>query len=77
VVFLEGYTRPMVRVSDYLELIDESTYGKDRVRPDVSTLPRRSDERRDGAAATATAPTRPTPQEVPIVPRTVTPSADA
>jgi hypothetical protein len=33
VVFLEGYTRPMVRVSDYLELIDESTCGKDRVRP--------------------------------------------
>jgi hypothetical protein len=33
VVFLPGYSRPMVRVEDYLELIQEFTYRGDRVRP--------------------------------------------
>jgi hypothetical protein len=33
VVFLPGYSRPMVRVEDYLELIQEFTYRDDRVRP--------------------------------------------
>jgi hypothetical protein len=33
VVFLTGYSRPMVKVEDYLRLIRESTYGRDRVRP--------------------------------------------
>jgi hypothetical protein len=32
VVVLPGYTRPMVRVEDYLELVERSTYRGDRVR---------------------------------------------
>ena len=33
VVVFEGYSRPMVTVRDYLELIEGSTYRGDRVRP--------------------------------------------
>jgi hypothetical protein len=33
VVVLPGYSRPMVRVEDYLELVERSTYRDDRVRP--------------------------------------------
>lgn len=33
VVVLPGYSRPLVRVADYLELVDRSTYRDDRVRP--------------------------------------------
>jgi hypothetical protein len=33
VVFFEGYRRPMVKVEDYLELLTQCTYGRDRVRP--------------------------------------------
>ena len=33
VVALPGYSRPLVRVIDYLELIESSTYHDDRVRP--------------------------------------------
>lgn len=33
VVQLPGYKRPLIRVSDYRELIERSTYGHDRVRP--------------------------------------------
>jgi hypothetical protein len=33
VVVLPGYSRPMIRVADYLALLRESTYGRDRVRP--------------------------------------------
>lgn len=33
VVVLPGYTRPMVRVDDYRELLETSTYRGDRVRP--------------------------------------------
>jgi hypothetical protein len=33
VVVLPGYSRPMVAVADYLELVARSTYGDDRVRP--------------------------------------------
>ncbi len=33
VVFLPGYSRPMVRVGDYRALVDRSTYGANRVRP--------------------------------------------
>jgi hypothetical protein len=33
VVALPGYSRPMVRVSDYLQLVEDSTYRGDRVRP--------------------------------------------
>jgi hypothetical protein len=32
VVHLPGYRRPLVRVSDYLELLERSTYSGDRVR---------------------------------------------
>jgi hypothetical protein len=32
VVVLPGYSRPFVRVEDYLELVRRSTYGHDRVR---------------------------------------------
>ena len=31
-VILPGYSRPLIRVSDYLALIEESTYRGDRVR---------------------------------------------
>jgi hypothetical protein len=33
VVALPGYSRPLIRVSDYLALIEESSYRDDRVRP--------------------------------------------
>jgi hypothetical protein len=33
VIVLPGYSRPLIRVSEYLELIDRSTYSGDRVRP--------------------------------------------
>lgn len=33
VVVLPGYRRPLVRVADYLELRERSTYRDDRVRP--------------------------------------------
>ncbi len=32
VVVLPGYSRPLIRVSDYLELVERSTYRDDRVR---------------------------------------------
>jgi hypothetical protein len=32
VVVRPGYTRPMVRVGDYLQLVERSTYRDDRVR---------------------------------------------
>jgi hypothetical protein len=33
VVVLPGYSRPMIRVSDYLALVEQSTYDGTRVRP--------------------------------------------
>jgi hypothetical protein len=33
VVVLPGYSRPLVRVADYLKLVEASTYRNDRVRP--------------------------------------------
>lgn len=33
VVVLEGYSRPMVRVEDYMAAVAAATYGTDRVRP--------------------------------------------
>ncbi len=33
VVALPGYSRPMVRVADYIALVEESTFHNDRVRP--------------------------------------------
>jgi hypothetical protein len=32
-VKLPGYSRPLVRVSDYLELVERCTYDGDKVRP--------------------------------------------
>ena len=32
VVVLPGYSRPLIRVSDYLALLEQSTYGRERVR---------------------------------------------
>jgi hypothetical protein len=33
VYFIDGYSRPMVQVEDYLALMAESRYGPERVRP--------------------------------------------
>jgi hypothetical protein len=33
VVALPGYSRPMIRAEQFLELVDQHTYGDDRVRP--------------------------------------------
>ena len=33
VVVLPGYSRPLITVRDYLELLERSTYRGDRVRP--------------------------------------------
>jgi hypothetical protein len=33
VVAFPGYSRPMIRVQDYLELVDHHTFREDRVRP--------------------------------------------
>ncbi len=33
VVALPGYSRPLVRVKDYLDLIESNTFRGDRVRP--------------------------------------------
>jgi hypothetical protein len=33
VVVLPGYSRPFVRVADYVELVERATYRDDRVRP--------------------------------------------
>ncbi len=32
VIVLPGYSRPLVRVSDYLELLERCTYDEERVR---------------------------------------------
>jgi hypothetical protein len=32
-VCVPGYSRPLIRVSDYLALLESSTYADDRVRP--------------------------------------------
>lgn len=33
VIQLPGYARPLVRVEDFHRLVEESSYGDDRVRP--------------------------------------------
>jgi hypothetical protein len=33
IVSYQGYSRPMIRVEDFLRLTADSTYGRDRVRP--------------------------------------------
>ena len=37
VVALPGYSRPMVRVEDYLALLERNTFRDDRVRPIART----------------------------------------
>ena len=32
VIYLPGYRRPLIRVSDYVELLERSTYDDERVR---------------------------------------------
>jgi hypothetical protein len=32
-VILPGYSRPLIRAEDYLELIDDCTFGNDVVHP--------------------------------------------
>jgi hypothetical protein len=33
VIAIEGYSRPLVKVADFNQLLTESTYNGDRVRP--------------------------------------------
>jgi hypothetical protein len=33
VVSLPGYARPLIRVADYLTLLEQHTYRRDRIRP--------------------------------------------
>ncbi len=42
IVVVPGYSRPMLRVADYLELLERSTYRDDRVRlvRDTPVIPR-------------------------------------
>jgi hypothetical protein len=42
VVCIDGYARPLVKVEDYVALIAESTYGRDRVRRTVSSSHRQT-----------------------------------
>ena len=42
VVALPGYSRPMIRVRDFLELLERCTFGDDRVRPIVPVAMRKS-----------------------------------
>jgi hypothetical protein len=37
VIALPGYSRPLIRVEQYLELVEEHTYRDDRVRPSHAT----------------------------------------
>jgi hypothetical protein len=37
VVALPGYSRPLIRAEQYLELVEEHTYCDDRVRPAHAT----------------------------------------
>lgn len=40
VVAVDGYSRPVIRVDDYLELVQQSTFRDDRVRPSANPSPR-------------------------------------
>jgi hypothetical protein len=42
VVALPGYSRPMIRAQDYLQLAEEYTYSHDRVRPSRAVITRGS-----------------------------------
>jgi hypothetical protein len=41
VVALPGYSRPMIRADEYVELVERSTYDGDRVRPSAALTSRR------------------------------------
>jgi hypothetical protein len=41
VVALPGYSRPMIRANQYVELVERSTYDDDRVRPSSPMMSRR------------------------------------
>lgn len=41
VVALPGYSRPMIRADQYVELLERSTYDDDRVRPSAEIMSRR------------------------------------
>ncbi len=41
VVALPGYSRPLIRAQDYLQLAEEYTYRDDRVRPSAAAMTRR------------------------------------
>ena len=38
VVALPGYSRPMIRAADYLQLVEQHTFRGDRVRPSARSL---------------------------------------
>lgn len=38
VVALPGYSRPMIRADQYVELLERSTYDNDRVRPSAAIM---------------------------------------
>ena len=38
IVALPGYSRPLIRVDQYLELVEQSTYDDDRVRPSAAMM---------------------------------------
>jgi hypothetical protein len=33
IIAIEGYSRPLIRASDFNQLLEQSTYNGDRVRP--------------------------------------------
>jgi hypothetical protein len=41
IVALPGYSRPMIRADQYVELVERSTYDDDRVRPSAAIMSRR------------------------------------
>ncbi len=41
VVALPGYSRPMIRADQYVELLERSTFDDDRVRPSSAIMSRR------------------------------------
>lgn len=62
VVELPGFSRPFVRVGDYRELVEHSTYRGDRVRGVVQSPVQTSPRRTAAQAASAqgcSSPTRP------------------
>jgi len=64
VILLPGYSRPVIRVADYLALLEGHSYCDrcgDRVRPRVGDHSPALEKRPDGAVGAASARTRPRP----------------